>query len=79
MFTRENEERDQKIAKLQNVIKEKQELIDKLNEEKKDCDLIIKAYSAFVEQELKGVAANDDDMVLPSDATNRITANPANS
>ena len=79
VFTRENEERDRKIANLQKVIMEKQELIDKLNEEKKDCNLIIKAYSAFVEQELKGGAANDDDMALPSDAANRITTNPANS
>ena len=79
VFTRENEERDRKIANLQKVIMEKQELIDKLNEEKKDCNLIIKAYSAFVEQELKGGAANDDDMAFPSDAANRITTNPANS
>ena len=59
-FTRENEERDRKIAHLQSVIKEKQELVNKLVEEKKDCELIIKAYSDFVEQELKGISLDDE-------------------
>ena len=60
-YAKENEERDKRIAKLQNEIKEKQELVRKLTEEKKDCDLIIKAYSAFIEQELKGTSPHDDD------------------
>ena len=60
-YAKENEERDRRIVKLQNEINEKQELVNKLTEEKKDCDLIIKAYSAFIEQELKGTSPHDDD------------------
>lgn len=60
VFTKENEERDKKITNLQNQIKEKQDLVDKLVEEKKDCDLIIKAYSNFIEQELKGISLADE-------------------
>lgn len=60
VFSRENEDRDRRIANLQNVIRERQELIDKLNEEKKDCNLIIKAYSAFVKQELEGASSDSE-------------------
>ena len=55
----ENEVRDRKIASLQNMIEEKQKLIDRLAEEKKDADLIIKTYNAFVEQELNAVSPSD--------------------
>lgn len=65
VFRNENEERDRKISKLQGVIKEKQEVIDKLNEEKKDTDLIIKAYSVFV-QELKGGPASGENQLNTS-------------
>lgn len=53
-YMHENAVRDKKIADLLSSIKEKQDLIDKLTEEKKDCDLIIKAYASFVEQEMNG-------------------------
>ena len=57
--TNENEVRSRKIATLQDEMHEKQKLIDRLTEEKKDADLIIKTYNAFVEQELNAASASD--------------------
>ena len=70
VFTRQNEERDRKIARFQDEIEEKQSLIEKLTEEKKDCDLIIKTYSAFIEQELKGISLHDDDGLFENSTHN---------
>lgn len=45
--------RTAKIQSLRKEIEEKEVLVNKLNEDNKDSELLIKAYSDFVEQELK--------------------------
>ena len=58
---RENESRDKKIASLQSQMQEKQKLIERLTEENRDANLIIKTYNAFVKQELSATPTSDDD------------------
>ena len=57
---RESESRDRKIASLQGQMQEKQKLIDRLTEENRDANLIIKTYNDFVKQELGNVSDSDD-------------------
>ena len=42
-------------------MQEKQKLIERLTEENKDANLIIKTYNAFVKQELSATPTSDDD------------------
>ena len=52
-FERSKENRSNTIEQLRKQIEEKKTLLQKLEEDNKDSDLLIKAYSDFVEQELK--------------------------
>ena len=52
-FERTKENRKNTLEQLRKQIEEKQALIQKLEEDNKDSELLIKAYSDFVEQELK--------------------------
>ena len=52
-FERNKENRSNTIEQLRKQIDEKKTLLQKLEEDNKDSELLIKAYSDFVEQELK--------------------------
>lgn len=52
-FERAKENRNHTLEQLRKQIEEKQTLVQKLEEDNKDNELLIKAYSDFVEQELK--------------------------
>ena len=53
-YERAKSNRNSKISTLKKEMEERQALVDKLQEDNKDSELLIKAYSDFVEQELKG-------------------------
>lgn len=52
-FERTKESRNNTLEQLRKQIEEKKALVEKLEEDNKDSELLIKAYSDFVEQELK--------------------------
>ena len=52
-FERAKENRERRMESLRKEVEEKRTLIAKLEEDNKDNDLIIKAYTSFVEQELQ--------------------------
>ena len=52
-FERTKENRNNTLDQLRKQIEEKKALVEKLEEDNRDSDLLIKAYSDFVEQELK--------------------------